>query len=75
MPVRCTYSGGCFWEPTPSDDDVSGHSVIDIPKNFVISHAEDPDGGHLVRIRFETPDDETAFLAALESDRAALAGR
>ena len=74
MPARC-YNGLCFWESTGDDDDVSGHSMTEVLKNFVISHPDDPDGGHLVRIRFESADDERAFLAALESDREALAAR
>ena len=71
MPVRC-YNGNCFWDPAPTDDDVSLHSVIQVPKNFVISHPDDTDGGHLVRIRFDNADDEREFLAALHRDREAV---
>ena len=75
MALVCRSPRGCFWEPTPGDDDVTGHGIVEIPENFDITHPDDPEGGHLVRIRFENADDERLFLDMLERDRQALAAR
>ncbi len=68
MGVRC---GGCLWEPVPTDDDVSGHSSAAMRSTLEIAYADDPKGGHLVRIRFDNPEEEKALLAVLERDRLA----
>ncbi len=68
MGLRC---GGCLWEPVPTDDDVSGHSSAEMNSTLEIAHADDPKGGHLVRVRFDNPEEEQAFLAVLERDRPA----
>ena len=75
MPAVCRSPRGCFWDPTPGDDDVTGHSIVEIPGNFDLAHPDDPEGGHLVRIRFENPEEERKFLDMLERDRKALAAR
>ena len=71
MPVRC-FNGMCFWD----DEDVTGHAVNGAPDDlaaFAIGHADDPERGHLVRIRFDDPAAEQAFLARLERERPAAA--
>ena len=75
MPMRCTSPRGCFWDPEPGDDDVSGHAITEIAESFDIAHPDDPEGGHLVRIRFEDPEEERKFLTMLEADRQALASK
>jgi hypothetical protein len=75
VPVRCIRGGLCAWEPTPNDDDVSGHSILEFPKNFEIAHVDDPGGGHLVRLRFEDAEDERSFLVMLEREGEAIAAR
>ena len=74
MPFRCTTVRGCFWEPDPADDDVTGHSSPRTP-NLEIVHADDPRGGHLVRVRFEDTKDAQDFLAMLDRDRRAAVAR
>jgi hypothetical protein len=59
----------------PGDDDVSGHSISEFPLDFEIAHVDDPDGGHLVRLRFQNADSERNFLAMLEREGEAVAAR
>ena len=75
MALYCRRGGMCAWEPMPGDDDVSGHSLPDSPQSFKIAHVDDPQGGHLVRVRFEDPEDERNFLAMLEREGEAIATR
>jgi hypothetical protein len=74
MPFVCRSSRLCAWEPESSDTDVTGHAaetapIFEVKHRFEITSADDPEGGHLVRIRFDDPADERGFLASLEPDR------
>jgi hypothetical protein len=79
MPFVCRSSRLCAWEPESPDLDVTGHAVtgradgssvtFEVAHGFEIRSADDPEGGHLVRIRFEDAADERGFLASLEPDR------
>ena len=74
MPAVCSSIRGCFWDLGATDDDVTGHSSSRMP-NFEIVHPDDPNGGHLVRIRFEDSEEAQLFLAMLDRDRRAAVAR
>jgi hypothetical protein len=59
----------CAWD----DEDVSGHAFEDQPA-YSIGHPDDPLNGPLVRIRFDDPEAERAFIERLERERPVAAG-
>ena len=59
----------CAWD----DEDVSGHAIEDQPA-YSIGHADDPNNGTLVRIHFDDPEAERAFIERLEQERQVAAG-
>ena len=67
MPFRC-WSTACAWD----DEDVSGHTQAEMPA-FQIAHPDDPNGGHLVRIRFDDPNEDQRFIERLERERPVVA--
>ena len=68
MPMACR-AGVCAWD----DEDVTGHTAEDQPA-FSIGHSDDPNNGQLVRIRFDDPEAERAFMEKLERERLIPAG-
>ncbi len=68
MPMLCR-GGLCAWD----DQDVTGHALEDEPA-FTIGHADDPANGLIVRIRFEDPRAEEAFIERLEREAQVAAG-
>jgi hypothetical protein len=67
MPMVCR-GGLCAWD----DQDVTGHAFEDQPA-FTIGHPDDPNNGQIVRIHFDDPEAERAFMERLERERQAAA--
>jgi hypothetical protein len=68
MPLVCR-GAFCAWD----DQDVTGHALEDQPA-FTIGHLDDPNNGLIVRIRFDDPEAERAFVERLEREHQEAAG-